>query len=172
MYASDTAQNAIDNNAVTPETIWDAVSLGMSADELRKAIQSEDTSQIILSATALGIDIIAVSLPIIPGGAGAILKAKNAAKAADKVYKHSYRYSEKVLKKANRKGRTGKKDIGHNFPYSFDDKILKTKPEIKNSGYWLYKKPGTLNRTKGLYEIGVNPKTKEITHRVFIKGKK
>ena len=41
-------------------------------------------SQIILSATALGIDIIAVSLPIIPGGAGAILKAKNAAKAADK----------------------------------------------------------------------------------------
>ena len=57
----------------------------MSADELRKAIQSEDTSQIILSATALGIDIIAVSLPIIPGGAGAILKAKNAAKAADKV---------------------------------------------------------------------------------------
>ena len=57
----------------------------MSADELRKAIQSEDTSQIILSATALGIDIIAVSLPIIPGGAGAILKAKNAAKGADKV---------------------------------------------------------------------------------------
>ena len=56
-----------------------------NADELRKAIQSEDTSQIILSATALGIDIIAVSLPIIPGGAGAILKAKNAAKAADKV---------------------------------------------------------------------------------------
>ena len=63
-----------------------------NADELRKAIQSEDTSQIILSATALGIDIIAVSLPIIPGGAGAILKAKNAAdkvtdaaKGADKV---------------------------------------------------------------------------------------
>ena len=81
--ASDTAQNAIDNNLL--DTVWDAVSLGMSADELRKAIQSEDTSQIILSATALGIDIIAVSLPIIPGGAGAILKAKNAAKAADKV---------------------------------------------------------------------------------------
>ena len=79
--ASDTAQNAIDNNLL--DTVWDAVSLGMSADELRKAIQSEDTSQIILSATALGIDIIAVSLPIIPGGAGAILKAKNAAKAAD-----------------------------------------------------------------------------------------
>ena len=34
--ASDTAQNAIDNNLL--DTVWDAVSLGMSADELRKAI--------------------------------------------------------------------------------------------------------------------------------------
>ncbi len=69
----------------------------------------------------------------------------------------------------------------HNFPYSFDDEILATTPDVKASGYKMYQKPGTMTskvvtdpktgvRTQqvkdGVYEIGVTPDG-VINHRFF-----
>ncbi|MEE1945904.1 DUF6443 domain-containing protein [Pedobacter sp. KR3-3] len=54
----------------------------------------------------------------------------------------------------------------HNFPYSFDEAILKTKPILKNNGYRIYQKQGTMNGKPGVYEIGVNSQG-VIDHRFF-----
>lgn len=56
--------------------------------------------------------------------------------------------------------------VSHNFPYSFDKGILRTKPKILPSGYRIYTKPGTMNGKPGVYEIGVN-KAGNIDHRFF-----
>ena len=54
----------------------------------------------------------------------------------------------------------------HNFPYSFDDAILSTKPIIKNNGYRIFQLKGTMNGKQGVYEIGVT-KNGVIDHRFF-----
>lgn len=54
----------------------------------------------------------------------------------------------------------------HNFPYSFDEFVLKQKPQILPDGSKFYNAPGTINKTPGKYEIIVNPKN-EIYHRNF-----
>jgi RHS repeat-associated protein len=70
--------------------------------------------------------------------------------------------------------------VSHNFPYSLDDAILATTPEIKDSGYKIYRLRGTMtgsvvtdskgNRTQkhkeGVFEIGVT-KDGVIDHRFF-----
>ena len=87
--ASDTAQNAIDNNAVTPETIADVLSLGYSAYELYNAIESGDKDKIIEAAGWLGVDVAATIIPGVPGswvlkGADKVTDAaKGAGKATD-----------------------------------------------------------------------------------------
>ena len=56
--------------------------------------------------------------------------------------------------------------VSHNFPYSFDKLILKGNPQILNNGYRRYRHPGFMNKTRGVYEIGVT-KTGIINHRFF-----
>jgi RHS repeat-associated protein len=57
--------------------------------------------------------------------------------------------------------------VGHNFPYSFDNAILQTNPTIQPDGSWLYRMPGTINNTDGVFEIALNPETRTIFHRFF-----
>ena len=83
---ADTAQNAIDNNAVTPETIADVLSLGYSAYELYNAIENGDKDKVIEAAGWLGVDVAATIIPGVPGSwvlKGAD-KVTDAAKGADK----------------------------------------------------------------------------------------
>jgi RHS repeat-associated protein len=57
----------------------------------------------------------------------------------------------------------------HNFPYSFDQTILKSTPTTQSDGSLLYRVPGVMNGRDGVYEIGLNPDTNTIFHRVFRK---
>jgi hypothetical protein len=54
----------------------------------------------------------------------------------------------------------------HNFPYSYDDDILKTTPIHKPNGYRIYKMPGNMGDKHGNFEIGVT-KDGVIDHRFF-----
>lgn len=56
--------------------------------------------------------------------------------------------------------------VSHNFPYSFDDAILATKPLLKNNGYKIFQKVGTMNGKNGVFEIGLT-KNGIIDHRFF-----
>jgi hypothetical protein len=54
----------------------------------------------------------------------------------------------------------------HNFPYSFDDAILATKPIPKNNGYQMFQLNGTMKGKNGVFEIGLT-KDGIIDHRFF-----
>ena len=56
------------------ETAWDAASLVMGIS----AVVEEPS---LLNVAAVGVDILAVALPVVPGGAGAAIKASKAAKS-------------------------------------------------------------------------------------------
>ncbi|GHT45882.1 hypothetical protein FACS189454_06110 [Planctomycetales bacterium] len=75
--------------------------------------------------------------------------------------KHNYTYSTNVRERALTDPHA------HNFPYSYDDQILSTKPKLDpKDGYKKFQYEGTLNNSNGVFEIGV---TKEgiIDHRFF-----
>lgn len=57
----------------------------------------------------------------------------------------------------------------HNFPYSFDDVILREKPIAQTDGSLLYRKTGEINGRDGIYEIALNPDTGTIFHRTWRK---
>jgi hypothetical protein len=54
----------------------------------------------------------------------------------------------------------------HNFPYSFDDDILRTPPLARPNGYTIYRMPGAMSGKNGVFEIGVD-KDGVIDHRFF-----
>jgi RHS repeat-associated protein len=81
----------------------------------------------------------------------------------DVVYKHGYQYADRV-----RAGAV-KDPKGHNFPYSFDDEILRTVPIREADGSLTYKLAGKINSQEGFYLLGVNERTNTIFHRAFEK---
>ncbi len=76
-------------------------------------------------------------------------------------HEHTYNYHKRI------RSRALQDPVGHNFPYSFDDVILKTKPIIQTDGSLIFKISGELNGKKGVFEIALNPETSTIFHRVF-----
>ena len=85
---------------------------------------------------------------------------KNLLKSETSVYRHGYKYAERV------RARAIQDPTSHNFPYRFDDAILSIKPIIKGDGYKIYQMEGTMNGIKGIYEIGIT-KSGIIDHRFF-----
>ena len=62
----------------TPETAWDAVSLGVGVVALHQDLKDKNYSWAALDAFGVILDTIAVLTPIVPGGAGEALKAYRA----------------------------------------------------------------------------------------------
>jgi len=84
----------------------------------------------------------------------------NAAKTNTNVYKHSFKYADRVRMR-------GVQDpVSHNFPYSFDDAILSTNPIFEKNGYKMFQQTGTMNGKNGVFEIGLT-KDGIIDHRFF-----
>jgi hypothetical protein len=80
-----------------------------------------------------------------------------------KAYAHGYTYAARI------RARGVQDPVAHNFPYSFDDVILKATPIVQKDGSLLYRQAGSINGKEGLFEIAVNPETKLIIHRTFRK---
>ncbi len=87
--------------------------------------------------------------------------ARGGGRVADDAFEHGYKYHPRVRQRGVEDPR------GHNFPYSFDDAILKEQPIPQPDGSLLYRKPGAINDTEGIFEIGLNPDTGTIFHRTF-----
>lgn len=86
--------------------------------------------------------------------------ASVAARTGTDVFKHNYNYASRV------RIRAVQDPVSHNFPYSFDDIILSTKPILKNNGYKIFQQQGTMNGKNGIFEIGLT-KNGVIDHRFF-----
>ncbi|MDZ7878907.1 MAG: hypothetical protein U5L45_14595 [Saprospiraceae bacterium] len=76
-------------------------------------------------------------------------------------FKHGFKYHPRIRVRGVEDGRA------HNFPYSFDDIILRTQPTVQKDGSLMYKHLGYMNGTQGYFEIAINPKTQLIFHRQF-----
>ena len=70
------------------------------------------------------------------------------------------RYADRVRERALQDPKS------HNFPYSFDNVILDSKPNLKPNGYQIFQSRGTMNGIEGNFEIGVNNEN-IIDHRFF-----
>lgn len=84
--------------------------------------------------------------------------------AGDDAFTHGNSYHPRIRER-------GLQDpVGHNFPYSYDDVILKSTPVTQADGSLLYRVPGSINGKDGFFEIAVNPNTQTIFHRTFVGG--
>lgn len=81
---------------------------------------------------------------------------------ADDAFKHGLQYHPRIRSGALQDPKA------HNFPYSFDDVILKQGPIKQADGSFLYRLEGSLNGKNGFFEIAVNPETRTIFHRTFV----
>ncbi len=116
------------------------------------AVNVPEISEIFLFANPIGAEVSAWR----SGARG----MATAAKTSTNVYKHSFKYADRVRMR-------GVQDpVSHNFPYSFDDAILATKPIPKNNGYQMFQLNGTMNGKNGVFEIGLT-KDGIIDHRFF-----
>ncbi len=107
--------------------------------------------------TVLGGGVAKKGIDVLKGGTKAVNAAADAGKS---VVKHPYKYHDRV------KMRALEDRPAHNFPYSFDDEILKTQPILRDDGYKIYQLEGELNGKKGVFEIGILPDG-VIDHRFF-----
>ena len=78
----------------------------------------------------------------------------------DDAFSHGFQYADRV------RVRGIQDPVSHNFPYTFDDRILATNPIPKPNGYNIYQMDGTMNGKTGVFEIGVT-KDGIIDHRFF-----
>lgn len=113
----------------------------------------------LLKATFVGAASAAVTFGI--GEAASSLFTNFFSKAVfQAAYKHNYKYDSRV------RARALEDPSSHNFPYSFDDKILSVKPNITPSGYKMFRLNRTKNNKNGVFEIGLKPNG-VIDHRFF-----
>jgi hypothetical protein len=86
------------------------------------------------------------------------------ARVGDDAVTHGYKYHPRI------RARGVQDPVGHNFPYSYDDVILRTTPVSQADGSLLYRMPGSINGKDGFFEIALNPDTGTIFHRTFVGG--
>jgi RHS repeat-associated protein len=79
-YAAGDPVNNIDPTGLIVETGWDIVNVGLSAGMLAQDIECGSAGDVALSGAGLAYDILAVAVPGLPAGAGALGKAAKASK--------------------------------------------------------------------------------------------
>jgi len=140
--ASMTADNAVRNNWA--ESAWDLLFVFWDLGKIQYGRYIDDKGMVQEGFIDLAVDSAALLIPMVPAGMTRLARAGKAAEAADKTtdaikvadegvgaakaYKHSFEYNPRVRERALND------PVGHNFPYSFDDVILSTKPTRQANG--------------------------------------
>jgi len=147
-------------------TVTTGVIAGAATGQATRAVQNKQSGKPITDGLGDFEDLLVDG---VLGGAFAAVGywiAKYSSGSNPNAYEHNYEYDNRVRER-------GIEDpVSHNFPYSFDDEILDTTPTIdEETGYKIFRTPGSLNNTEGNYEIGIT-KDNKINHRFFRGGPK
>ena len=97
IIAAKTAKNAVENNALTPETVWDVANLTIGGASLAYNIEEGNYGMAALDGVGLIYDGFATIVPFLPAGASAGLKAYRAGNSV----KQSVAIGSDVAKTAN-----------------------------------------------------------------------
>ncbi len=136
-------------------------------------IERAETYEAAPSATGLSAQIVggeegiapsAVFAGRAPTALSSLTYTPRVAGAADDAFTHGYSYHPRI------RARGLQDPVGHNFPYSYDDVILRSTPVRQADGSLLYRTPGSINGKDGFFEIALNPDTGTIFHRTFVGG--
>jgi hypothetical protein len=95
------------------------------------------------------------------GGIGWAIAAIDAVPGGGKIAGKGLKYAHSIRAKALLD------PVGYNFPHSFDNMILSTKPIVQSDKTLLYVAPGHVNNKAGFYTIVVRPDTNTVIHRAF-----
>ena len=104
-------------------------------------------------------------LPWLAAVALGSVKISSLGRGLKKAYSHNYSYADRILE------RSRQDPSSHNFPYSFDDQVLRGTQIARPDGYTIYQERGTLGKKAGVFEIGVT-EDGVIDHRFFKPDKK
>nr|HOO71405.1 hypothetical protein [Spirochaetota bacterium]HPI91269.1 hypothetical protein [Spirochaetota bacterium]HPR49929.1 hypothetical protein [Spirochaetota bacterium] len=105
------------------EMVWDVASLAMSVGELVDAVKSGSKTDVAIAAASCAVDLAAVLLPGVPGGAGAAVKATK--EAGKKIGKE---IAEQAVKKGVQEG--GEKVVKEGTEKLAKDAAKKAKPDF------------------------------------------
>ena len=97
IIAAKTAKDAVENNALTPETVWDVANLTIGGASLAYNIEEGNYGMAVLDGVGLLYDGFATVVPFLPAGASAGLKAYRAGNSV----KQSVAIGSYVAKTAN-----------------------------------------------------------------------
>ena len=97
IIAAKTAKDAVDNNALTPETVWDVANLTIGGASLAYNIEEGNYGMAVLDGVGLLYDGFATVMPFLPAGASSGLKAYRAGNSV----KQSVAIGSDVAKTAN-----------------------------------------------------------------------
>ncbi len=83
-YCAGDPVNKVDPEGMWLETLWDVANIIIDAESFTKNIKEGNVGAAIVDGVSIVVDAAAVVLPLVPGGAGTVVKAARAAdKAAD-----------------------------------------------------------------------------------------
>ena len=97
IIAAKTAKDVVENNALTPETVWDVANLTIGGASLAYNIEEGNYGMAVLDGVGLLYDGFATVIPFLPAGASAGLKAYRAGNSV----KQSVAIASDVTKTAN-----------------------------------------------------------------------
>ncbi|SQH97607.1 VENN motif pre-toxin domain-containing protein [Haemophilus haemolyticus] len=97
IIAAKTAKDAVENNALTPETVWDVANLTIGGASLAYNIEEGNYGMAVLDGVGLLYDGFATVMPFLPAGASSVLKAYRAGNSV----KQSVAIGSDVAKTAN-----------------------------------------------------------------------
>lgn len=82
LIATKISKGAVENNAVTPETVWDATNVAIGSASLIHNVQEGNYGLAILDGAGVAYDVVATIVPFLPAGASAGIKAYRAGNSA------------------------------------------------------------------------------------------
>ncbi|CAM2068050.1 RHS repeat-associated core domain-containing protein [Sulfidibacter corallicola] len=74
-YTNQNPANAFDPNGKAAETVWDVINIGIGVASFVDNVREGNWGAAALDAGGVAVDVLAAAVPVLPGGAGATIKA-------------------------------------------------------------------------------------------------
>ena len=160
LMVSSGIEGKIASGVITPGSVWNSVKYLFTTPQGMEQVSTLVAGLALPGGAKTLLRKLSPELRVVVEALVGGSREKAAAKGGTNAFTHNYKYADRV------RVRGVQDPVSHNFPYSFDDAILSTKPILKENGYKIFQQSGTMNGKNGVFEIGLT-KDGIIDHRFF-----